>query len=81
MKPCKLRVLPGEAETWAAEIWSGHRALVRQGYRLCQSTGFWRTKHGLVTARLVYRNETAGPLTVDSFVVTVKGVRIERPAA
>lgn len=77
----RWKLVPASASAMAASVWDGHAGLIADGYRLCRSTGFWRGKHDLLTARLVYRNETAGKTALDSIVVTIRNIRLFDEAA
>lgn len=76
----KIRLGREETEARAARSYNGHAILIAEGYRLAQSSAFFATRKGTVTARLVYRSN--GPRTnrVAAITVTVKGLPSEAPA-
>jgi hypothetical protein len=41
---------------WAVKLDPLHDLHIAEGYRLCASSGFWRTKSNGITARFVYRS-------------------------
>lgn len=52
----KIKLAPARVAELAGKIVEEHGQLLAKGYRLCGSSGFWRTKARGVTARMVYRS-------------------------
>jgi hypothetical protein len=76
MKPrrWKLRLTLPQIDGVAAQVFEPHRDWTADGFRLCASSGLWRNKHGLYTARLVYRNDSARDAAAESVVVTIRNI-------
>ena len=68
----KVKLASERVAELAALLVEDHAENTGKGFRLCGSSGFWRTQHHGVTARFVYRSADRRT----TFTYTMRGLRV-----